>query len=45
LETLRTTLDVYAPIFDHAVARNARALIDGSAVPDLFPAGWMSRSP
>ena len=27
LEAMQTTLDVYAPVFDHAMARNARLLI------------------
>lgn len=27
LQTLRTTLDIYAPVFDRAVARNARSFI------------------
>ena len=95
LEAMQTTLDIYAPVFDHAMARNARSLIIfmvlsfvavpslafyrsrsplgampsfrstcmrscscssalrqqfrlltcGSAVPDLPPAGWITRSP
>jgi uncharacterized protein DUF3667 len=27
LEAMQTTLDVYAPVFDHAMARNARSLV------------------
>ena len=27
LEAMQTTLDVYAPLFDHAMARNARSLV------------------
>jgi hypothetical protein len=48
LEAMRTTLDIYAPVFDHAMARNARSLIifmvlSFVAVPSL--AFYRSRSP
>jgi Protein of unknown function (DUF3667) len=48
LEAMQTTLDVYAPGFDHAMARNARSLIIFMAlsfVAALSLAFYRSRSP
>jgi Protein of unknown function (DUF3667) len=48
LEAMQMTLDVYAPVFDHAMARNARSLVIFMAVPFVAApslAFYRSRSP
>src|SRR5688572_11555589 len=48
LDAMQTTLDVYAPVFDQAVARNARSLIIFMTLPFVAAASiafYRSRSP